>query len=414
MPTVSALMSRLLVLVLVFGAAHAMAAETTAERLQQIRDRLRQQAGACEAPRGDADLPLVPVTVLPGDSHRRLALELAGTREAEPLLKRIEPRLSTGSRIYVPRALLRPQLSDLRSEALGFDPQHRTLWSLVHDRLATRKTGTAVAVRNVQRLNHILDPSRMRPGATVLVPRGWVLRDPVSASTVRVDRRYLVANKQGLVRRPAAAEYSSALRRKLERRGVWQEQLAPRDVSLVVVHTTEHRGAPLDNVARYMGRNRLSNYLIGRDGSIYPIVPEEYRSYGCGQSLWEGRYGVDHESINVELLADTAPGKHQAGVTAAQYAGLSRLLVDLQGRYPLIHPGRVVTHRMVAFSYTYGTRSRKGDPYIFDWAAAGLPDNSVAIDQDVLLGRAELCTDERYSDRVTEGQTAAARFQDTL
>ncbi len=35
---------------------------------------------------------------------------------------------------------------------------------------------------------------------------------------------------------------------------------------------------------------------------------------------------------------------------------------------------------------------RRGTRY---WAAAGLPDNSLAIDQDVLLGRAKLCTDQR-------------------
>ncbi|HSH68618.1 MAG TPA: N-acetylmuramoyl-L-alanine amidase, partial [Deferrisomatales bacterium] len=229
-----------------------------------------------------------------------------------------------------------------------------------------------------------------------------------------VDRRYRVENTRGLDRRPTADEFPAALRSQLQRRGVWQDQFEPRRVDLVVVHTTEHRGAPLDNVARYMNRNRLANYLIGRDGAVYEIVPEAYRAFGCGDSLWEGRYEVDHEAINVELLADTAPGEHQGDILAAQYAGLSRLLDDLSARHPLLHSGRVVTHRMVAFSYAYGTRSRKGDPYTFDWAAAGLPDNSVVIDQDVLLGRAKLCTDQRYSDRVTEGQTAAARFQNAL
>ena len=407
------LVLHLVVLCLVLAAGSAGAADT-AERLQQIRDRLRQQAGAPQVPGGDADLPLVSVTVLPGDSHRRLAVELAGTREAEALLRRIEPKLATGQRIFVPRALLRPQLSDLRSEPLSLDAEHRTLWSLVQGRTGTRPAGTAVTVRNVQRLNHIVDPSRLHKGATVLVPRGLLERPAAGGPALVVDRRYRVQKTRGLARRPAADEFPATLRRQLERRGVWQAQLEPRVVDLVVVHTTEHRGAPLDNVARYMNRNRLANYLVGRDGAVYELVPEVHRAFGCGESLWEGRYEVDHEAINVELLADTAPGEHQGDIPAAQYAGLSRLLNDIRARYPQIHPGRIVTHRMVAFSYTYGTRSRKGDPYVFDWAAGGLPDNSVIIDQDVLLGRAKLCTDQRYSDRVTEGQTAAARFQNTL
>ncbi len=413
MPRASTLILRLLMLCLALTAGRAGAVEP-AERLQQIRDRLRQQAGAHETPRGDADLPLVPVTVLPGDSHRRLAVELAGTREAEALLRRIEPQLATGQRIFVPRALLRPQLSDPRSEPLRLDAEHRTLWSLVQDLAGTQPAGTAVTVRNVQRLNHIVDPGRLPKGATVLVPRGLLGRPTAGGPALAVDRRYRVENTRGLERRPTADEFPTALRSQLERRGVWQDQLAPRRVDLVVVHTTEHRGAPLDNVARYMNRNRLANYLVGRDGAVYEIVPEVYRAFGCGASLWEGRYAVDHEAINVELLADTAPGEHQGGISAAQYAGLSRLLDDLRTRHPLLHTGRVVTHRMVAYSYAYGTRSRKGDPYTFDWAAAGLPDNSLAIDQDVLLGRAKLCTDQRYSDRVTEGQTAAACFQNAL
>jgi len=390
------------------------AASDTAARLQQIRERIREQAGAYQAPNGDADLPLVPVSVLPGDTHRRLAEELAGTREAEALLRRIESTLSPGQRLFVPRALLPPRLSDPRSEPLRLDGEHRTLWSLVRGRMETGPAGTAVTVRNVQRLNHIVDPSRLPMGATLLVPRGLVAQPASTGASLEVDRRFRVANTVGLARRPTAKEFPEGLRRQLQKKGVWQAQLEPRQVDLVVIHTTEHRDAPLDNVGRYLSRNRLANYLVDRDGAVYEIVPEAYRAFGCGDSLWEGRYQVDHEAINVELLADTAPGKHRRDISAAQYAGLSRLLDDLRGRYPQIHSGRVVTHRMVAVSYAYGTRSRKGDPYQFDWAAAGLPDNSLAIDQDVLLGRTQLCTDQRYSDRVTEGQTAAARYQGAL
>ncbi len=400
-------------------AAVAVLAWTTAapagDDLDAVRRRLRAEAGAPVEPADGRDLPLVSITPLPGDDHGKLSAELTGSRDAEAVLRRAAPRLRPGERIYVPRAVLSPRLADPRTEALRIGGDTPTLWRLVRRYLDTRDAGTAATVRNVQRLNGIVDPTRLARGARVLVPRSLLVRTPARpAQALRVSKRYRVRDVSGLSRTATADDFPRSLQRRLRRTGLWRRQLGARAVDLVVIHTTEHRGAPFPNVARYIQRNRLTNYLVGPDGTVYEVVPEAHRAHGCGESLWEGRYAVDFGAINVEIYADTAGAKPGAGIRPAQYDAVRALLADIRVRRPQIHEGRVVTHRMVSVSYRYGTRSRKGDPYLFSWARAGLPDNSQVIDQDVLLGRARLCTDGRYADRVTEGQAAAARYQGRL
>jgi len=390
------------------------AADSRARTLEEIRRRLRAEAGVgVEGRRGD--IPLVSVTVLPGDTHRRLAMELSGMPEAERILRSVAPALRPGGTIHVPRALLAPPLADPRTEVLRLDRDTPTLWRLVTTRLHTRGMGVAVTVRNLQRLNGIVDPRRLRRGERILVPADLVRTvGKPGQMALRISQAYRVRTVRGLERRVRAEDFPAHLRRRLRRMGLWHRQLGPRRPDLVVVHTTEHRGAPFANVARYISRKRLANYLVGPDGTVYEIVPDRFRSFGCGPSLWEGRYQVDFNAINVEIYADTAPGSGGRGIREVQYRALRALLARLRARYPVLHEGRVVTHRMVAVNYRTGMRSRKGDPYVFDWRRAGLPDNSRALDQDVLLGRARLCTDPRYADRVTEGQEAAARLHETL
>ncbi|MDW7712583.1 MAG: peptidoglycan recognition family protein [Deferrisomatales bacterium] len=391
------------------------AAEDPAARLDEVRRRLRAEAGVAKVPAQDADLPLVALTVLPGDTHARLARELTGNPDAEAVLRKVEPVLRPGAKIYVPRALLLPGLADPRLEPVALGGPYPTLWRLVQDGTDHRLPGVPGAVRNLQRLNAVTDPTRIHRGARILVPRSLLTAAPVPAApALRLRSEFRATDLSGLERRFSPNDLPESLRRKLRREGRWARQLERRETDLVVIHTTEHQGAPFENVARFIQRNRLANYLIGPDGTVYEIVPEAYRSFGCGQSLWEGRYVVDHEAINVEIFANTAPGRTGGGIRDQQYRGLQALLAQIRARRPVIHEGRIVTHRMVAVSYRYGTRSRKGDPYEFNWARAGLPDNSQSLDQDVLLGRAKLTTDERYTHRVTPGQTAAARLLHNL
>lgn len=422
----------------------ALSAEEPEPGIEEIRNRLRAAAGIRDVPTRDEDLPMVAVTALPDDTHERLALDLTGDLDAVAVLQRIQPLLKPGRQFYVPRMLLSPALSDPRMEPLALGDPYPTLWTLASVVTGVEKAEVGRVVRNIQRLNGILDPGRLTKGTRILVPRSLLKTDSEESSVVQEDapareegqpqdriepkarsvsrsrpsarivtrKEYRVTDLRGLDRR--RGKFSERLRRALTQKELKECRTGRGDVNLVVIHTTEHGVGAFENTAAYIHRKRLANYLIGPDGAVYQIVPEEYRSFGCGDSLWEGKYNVDLEAINVEIFANTAPGEYEGSISDAQYEGLKALVADIQARRPAIHDGRVLTHRMVSVSFKSGTRSRKGDPYQFDWAGAGLPDNSQAIDQDVLLGRTKLCTDERYADRVTPGQEAAARMATKL
>ena len=403
----------------VFSCAFAVSTAdepAVAEGLDVIRARLKAEAGVTETWVADAqELPLVTVTVLAGDTHQRLALDLTGTEETGKILRAIAPKLVPGKTIAIPRAILRPKLADPGFVSFRMGGLYSSLWTLVCGEFGLTKTQEVLAaVRNLQRLNHIPDPAKMHKGKTILVPEACVAVADRARPALAIKDKYLAKDLKGIERDAPAGELEKDFAAKLKKSGQLARQKVKPPLDLVVIHTTEHGGTPFDNVARYLQKNQLANYLIGPDGAVYRIVPEELRSYGCGESLWDGRYEVDHEAVNVEIFADTAPGKRYTGIRKEQYAALRLLLADLRARRPEIHPGRVVTHSMVALAYRYGTRSRKGDPYEFDWAAAGLPDNSLSIDQDVLLKRAKPCEDKRYADRVTSGQSAAVDFLESM
>jgi N-acetyl-anhydromuramyl-L-alanine amidase AmpD len=429
------------------AATAALPATHSHARLEAIRGRLKSEATA------RAERPgRVAFTVLPGDTHVRLAEDLTGTRDTEVALRRMEPALKPGSKIRIPEAMLRPGLSDVRREALVFGRSYPTMWSVARRTNARTPAELGRMARNLQRLNAILYPDRLSPGAKILVPCSLLSppeegapeaeaeaeaeaeeeaavkesppkHAPADKASVEkssaelgrlleIRRDFRVADVSGLERK--VARLPERLRRILNEKELEGCQVGRGEVNLVVVHTTEHRGCSFQNTASYIQRRRLANYLIGPDGSAYEIVPEEYRAYGCGDSLWEGRYGVDLEAINIEIYANTAPGELRETISDAQYEGLKALLADIRARRAAITEARIVTHRMVAMSYKFGIRSRKGDPYEFDWTKLGLSDNSRLVDPDVLAGRAKVCTDFRYTDRVTPGQTEAARMAKRL
>lgn len=443
-----------------FGALTGSAPADEDLLLNDVRQRLRAEAGVSEPAAGNADLPMVPILILRGDTHARLAAELTGNEDAERVFRKIDQKLYPGTRIFVPRQLLAPRIADPRLEPVTLSESYPTLWSLA--KAATSQGPVAVTVRNLQRLNAIPDPAALPKLAKLLVPRSLLPVEPpvveadpeaiaerpaeataekvavrsakkttetgdarlakkpstekkptpvAKAKPLKIGADYRVTRLSGLQRRLRPEELPHETQSSLRKKGVWNRQLSRPDVDLVVIHTTEHGEASSESVGSYIQRKRLANYYIGPRGEVYEVVPEAYRAFGCGQSLWEGRYAVDHEAINVEIYANTSPEGARQPITDAQYQGLRSLLGHIRSRRPAIHEGRVVTHRMVALNYALGIRSRKGDPFEFNWAKAGLPDNSRVIDQDVLVGRAKLCTDERYVDRVTPGQTAAARLQ---
>ena len=95
------------------------------------------------------------------------------------------------------------------------------------------------------------------------------------------------------------------------------------------------------------------HYIIGRDGSIYRLVPDQDIAYHAGVSkMPDGRTNVNNFSLGIEIVEAMAEGP-----SAAQYAALNSLLGYLAGKYPIKH---ILGHSDIA-------PGRKTDPWNFDW-----------------------------------------------
>lgn len=103
-----------------------------------------------------------------------------------------------------------------------------------------------------------------------------------------------------------------------------------------------------------------AHYLIGVDGTVHPLVPEDRRAWHAGAGEWQGRGDVNSRSIGIEL---DNPGDRP--FSAPMMAALERLLTDLLARYDL-GPEAVIGHSDMA-------PGRKIDPGPrFDWRRLAL------------------------------------------
>ena len=132
-----------------------------------------------------------------------------------------------------------------------------------------------------------------------------------------------------------------------------------------------------------------SHYLIGRNGEIYRVVPEDQVAYHAGTGMLpdfpEYENSLNEYSIGIELLAigtrdemlKVIPREvfdsvdpSLIGYTDAQYESLKALLKDIQKRNPFIQSNRkhIVGHDEYA-------PTRKTDPgSLFDWSRIGIGD----------------------------------------
>jgi N-acetylmuramoyl-L-alanine amidase len=98
-----------------------------------------------------------------------------------------------------------------------------------------------------------------------------------------------------------------------------------------------------------------AHYLIGADGTLWRLVPEEMRAWHAGAGAWGGAGDVNSRSIGIELDNDGASPFPEAQMTA-----LEALLDDVMARWA-IPPAGVIAHSDMA-------PDRKGDPGPrFDW-----------------------------------------------
>ena len=102
-----------------------------------------------------------------------------------------------------------------------------------------------------------------------------------------------------------------------------------------------------------------AHYLVGEDGAVTRLVPEERRAWHAGVSHWRGHSGLNGRSIGIEVVN---PG-HDWGYRdfpALQMGAVSALCRDIMARHP-IAARNVVGHADIA-------PDRKRDPgEAFDW-----------------------------------------------
>ena len=96
-----------------------------------------------------------------------------------------------------------------------------------------------------------------------------------------------------------------------------------------------------------------AHYVVGEDGVIYRIVPEQSRAWHAGASSWLGEGDVNSRAIGIEIVN----GGHDFGLPdypTAQIDALIALVRDIMGRHRL-KPSQVVGHSDIA-------PERKQDP----------------------------------------------------
>lgn len=148
--------------------------------------------------------------------------------------------------------------------------------------------------------------------------------------------------------------------------------------SLVVIHGTAGsdagdiaylRDLSKDKEGKSIDTSASYHYHIGRDGTIRQLVPEKMRAWHAGDSMWDGRKGVNSFSIGIGLgnwgpdktLAYYRKNPYPEAYTVAQMESLVWLCKDIMARYPEITASRFVGHHQVS-------PGRKTDPWgHFDW-----------------------------------------------
>lgn len=139
-------------------------------------------------------------------------------------------------------------------------------------------------------------------------------------------------------------------------------------IDILLLHYTDMTRAA-DAVDRLCDRDAAvsAHYVVGEDGRVWQLVPEDRRAWHAGLAWWAGESDVNSRSVGVEIAN---PG-HSHGYRRfpdAQMAALATLCRGILRRHP-IPPHRVLGHSDVS-------PGRKIDPgHLFDWrrlAAAGI------------------------------------------
>ena len=127
-----------------------------------------------------------------------------------------------------------------------------------------------------------------------------------------------------------------------------------------------------------------THYLIGRDGTIYRLIPDDRVAWHAGKGTWKEEAYTDRMnaySIGIEMMAVGSQDdlsdilteeeyarirEEDVGFTEEQYAALNRLLPYLRARYGIpADRDHILGHEEYS--------PRKTDPgELFDWSRIGL------------------------------------------
>ena len=180
-------------------------------------------------------------------------------------------------------------------------------------------------------------------------------------------------------------------------------------VSMVVLHYTGmHTGAEAEERLVDPQAKVSAHYLIGEDGEVVRLVPEDRRAWHAGRGYWRGLTDVNSASVGIELVN---PG-HEWGYRAFPRAQMEALL-PLLARIVKTHDiprANVVGHSDVA-------PARKDDPgELFDWPLLARHHLALPV-PEVVLGDpfdnegAVLLALERFGYDITDGRAAVRAFQ---
>ena len=188
----------------------------------------------------------------------------------------------------------------------------------------------------------------------------------------------------------------------------WDERALP--VTMAVLHYTEMESAEAALERLTDPEAKVSaHYLIGEDGEVVRLVPEDKRAWHAGASFWRGHRDVNSASIGIELQH---PG-HALGYREFADAQIEAL-VPLLNRITHTHDiprANVVGHSDVA-------PARKTDPgELFPWDRLAEYRLCLPRPEKLELGDpfpndgAFYLALERFGYDITEGRKAVEAFQ---
>jgi N-acetylmuramoyl-L-alanine amidase len=127
-----------------------------------------------------------------------------------------------------------------------------------------------------------------------------------------------------------------------------------RSPDMIILHYT---GMPTggEALARLRDPEALvsAHYMVEEEGTVFALVPEQYRAWHAGASFWRGERDINSCSIGIEIV-NPGPEWGYRPFPDPQVEAVIALLTDIRGRWRVLN-GQILGHSDVA-------PDRKEDP----------------------------------------------------